>query len=305
MKKKQRFHSKWFAGRKRIEMRSHGLLIPIEKAIELVTINGEKFVKKTPSATWKKHKHDAFRADDPGLARQMTLGESSALRGIWRIYSRLLRKGAFQRIYARDRSGIRITDYFLRPVKIYRVNTSIASAAENFIIEEFLDKPNALELIRYLRQGASKRGKFADARCQRFIEKQKLYPPLKSDSLKQLFNQQLARALESIATQAIEDLETASSEFKNNARKRFLNSNFMFDFTGPAFSTPAFHNLIVESVDKNGKFHFVFKDPLALMQQKEAYPSVRTNRRNRGREVQLKTKKKQKRWPNKRRKKKN
>jgi hypothetical protein len=254
---------------------------------ELVEFNGATYYKKTPAKVFSKvgwPDYSGFMARKLRIARgnssineRMTLGESIVLRGIWRIYNRLNKKGTFKK-----------RNYFLRPLRIFRVNN-------DQFIAEFLDKPNLYNLRRYILLGESAVRNDLVEQCSRFIKENGLKHYLES----QKSRKELAGMLVEGAGQAATDLAVAGKKFKENAIKRKLNSNFEFDFFDSlgVISVKGFEklsrvaverNLIVESF-KDKTPCFVLIDPLCPSESENELPSIsRTEKRNKRIEVKRK-----------------
>jgi hypothetical protein len=261
----QKFHGKSFSNAGQLNSNPSG---------ELVTLDEITYYKKTPIKSFLKPDNVfvSHLVNDPVLSQTINLAESIVLRGIWRIYSRLLRKGAFKRIDSLGQGKFKVREYFLRPLKLLRVNKS-------HFLAEFLAKPNVRDLLEFIRNGTTSQGETADRICAGFIKENNLTHYLGSDNLRR----NLSDVLYSVSEQTMADLRAAGREFKRNAAKKGLNSSFALDFED------ARRNIIVESVDKNGRFNFVFIDPVIPSGSVKGLPSVaRTKKRSKQEEFEAK-----------------
>ncbi len=255
LKKKQGFHG----------INPKGKLLDINQPTgQIVSINGKTYYKKTPFKTYKMENKSGLlesikkRQGTPinKIAREMTIGESIVLRGIWREYNRAVKT-----------KKITNRNYSLRPMKILRVNANKRSPNSNFILAEFIDKPTVSDLLNFLNSKKPQKTRVNEL-CEKFLKANGLKNCLSSKIARRILKAELGLA----EKQAFEDLVQSAETMRINAKKRGLNKKFTLDVRNT--------NLMLESY-KNKKFNFVLIDPLFPQDGIRDLPSIpRTKKRN-------------------------
>ncbi len=258
IKGKQKFHAPLHVRQQR--------QVSLSEPAGIIVSNSGTYFRKIPVRTFlKEDKMEIFShySAEPKIAMEMTLGESVALNGVLRQFNSALKKSSAKKSFS------------LRGPKILRVGVSKTNPNENFILMELIKKPTVTDLDKFIETGYSGKGFLVDSWCTQFIKENNLGNIMNSSKMKEEFRIKLNE----IAGFAILDLKASGSLFKKKAMKRNLPSNFKFDFMEK--------NLLIESFS-GGKFSFVLIDPSWPVKFGYDFPSARTQKRNKRKEVESK-----------------